>query len=552
MTPASFARKAALPSLLLCLAAAAFAASRALAEEAGAEAVCNLGECYGIKWRTPNLAQVRALQVAAKSVEGRLPIHYATASCSPPAVFEILAEKGASFNIREPASNLSPLQIALRNCSFATIRTMLFYGADPNSFDPETGGNALHYAIAKKMSHNKIKLVAEAGVDVNQPDGRGLSPLMNAMIKDDRALIDLLLANGADPNVYDANGVGPVHYAAQKNDYVLLRQLRDLGADLGALSSRGRSPLHILAAQGVTPELVALFKIGDVDPDPVDEAGLTPLHYAAAQTSPESVAALVVLGGEVNLADDVGDTPLHYALRYNPDPLVVRALLRVGADPNLPTGTGEEPTLLAIKHGDDITAMELLVDYGAEPTTEDELGMTLLHHAVLNRNPQVAASLMSLGADPFKRDNLGRSPYDLSVRVDIGDPAREVFAAKKRERDDRIALQRDKEAKQREERRQQQQQRQELSAAREAQRIAPAYDFKNEAAGESKLKLLQRKIAETEASLRRFEEGKLERKSEDYRERVKELRQQEANVTNKLEDIRRRANERRRKKPANQ
>ena len=524
------------------------AASWAQEGKEGETGICNLSECLGIKWRTPDLAKLRKLDPQVPSVEGRLPIHYATASCSPPAALEILAEAGANFDPAEPLTGLTPLQISLRNCSYSTIRTLLHYGGDPNRVDVETGGNALHYAIAKNMPLNKIRLIVESNVNLNFKDDQGQPPLLQAMIKDNLDIVHMLLDAGADPNVFDQNQAGPVHYAAQKNDLDLLRKLRDLGADLDAVSKRGRTPLHIFAAKGITPEIVAVFKVAQADPDPADEVGATPLHYAAAQTSPESVAALVALGGRVNQADDIGDTPLHYAIRFNPEPKVVRALLRVGADPNNFTGVGEAPTILAIKHSQDMELLQLLLDYGANATTVDEQGSTLLHHAVLNRNSNIAASLLALGADPFEKDSLGRSAYELAGIVKIGEPALSIFEGKKKEQDALIAEQQARREKALAARKKELAEKSRLKLEAEAAKIPAKYDFNNEVAGDAKLKRLQKAIANSEKSLQKYEERDQKRKTEEFRKKLEDLKQQESQVASKLAEIRRKSAERRRVK----
>ena len=383
---------------------------------------CYWKKCFDIEWRTPDLSKVRDLSPNLISEQNRWPIHYAALNCSPRAVFNILGLKGALVNLRDPNTNLTPLQTALVLCNRGTVAALLDLGADVNEEYVKGGGTTLHFAIAKELSTAIIKMLIDNTTDINREDKRGYTPLMYFLVRGDMDLVNYILDAGASPNVADINGYTPVHYAAEFRDIPLLRKLRNLGADFNVQTKLGRTALHMLAAKGITAEEVALFRYAEIDPNVLDNEGRAPVHYAAAQTPVESIVALLVLGVPTDLEDSRGDTPLHYALRYNPDSRVVENLLKVGANPNKLSSSGEIPSLIAIYASDNISVVDKLVEYGASPNVADENGRTLLHHAIIANNPQIASNLIENGADPYKADKLGNDAFRLAKLYNVGSP----------------------------------------------------------------------------------------------------------------------------------
>ena len=78
------------------------------------------------------------------------------------------------------------------------------------------------------------------------------------------------------------------------------------------------------------------------DPNARNEAGGTPLHWAAGQSKiPAVVKALLDAGADPNARNEAGGTPLHQAAGKSETPGVVKALLDGGADPNVQTESGK-------------------------------------------------------------------------------------------------------------------------------------------------------------------------------------------------------------------
>ena len=505
--------------------------------------ICNSRICYGITWRTPDLKILRELPPDTVSTEGRLPIHYAAINCSPQAAFESLAVRGADFNVRDLHSGLTPLQIALQVCSQGTLTTLLNYGADANMPLPKVGGNVLHLAIKNDKPLRTFRLLIDSEIDLDAEDDEGLTPLILLLIRKDIDLVVELLEAGADPNVADANGTTVTHYAAQIGNVDLLSKLRQLGANLEVRNVKEQTPLHLAAIHGMTPELVAVFLLAKVKTNPIDAAGLSPMHYAAAQTSARAIASLRVLGTPVDTLDKQDESSLHYALRYNEDPLAIRALLLFGADPNQPTADNKLPTQLATAHRHSDTLLAL-VDAGADIDAKDEFGRTLLHHAVLQSNAEVAVSLLESGADPNVPDIIGRTPLELAFQVPIAEPALSVFTKIQSETEQR--LQELDYARQQRllERQERLQQRSEQNQARRQAARERRNKIRNESVGEHRIKDLERRQQRVEKNLERAEDSGAQSQVERYQELLDDVEQEVQTISQQLEEIREAAKER--------
>lgn len=89
---------------------------------------------------------------------------------------------------------------------------------------------------------------------------------------------------------------------------------------IGAGRIREVFPLHIAAKYG-SIECMELLLSAGFNPDLLDTAGRTPLHYAAMNRSRDSVlcASLLVLSAKkgLNLRDSYGDTAVHLAAKRN-------------------------------------------------------------------------------------------------------------------------------------------------------------------------------------------------------------------------------------------
>ena len=113
--------------------------------------------------------------------------------------------------------------------------------------------------------------------------------------------------------------------------------------------------------------------------------GLTLLHVASAFGQEELVAFLLDRNARVNInaENSSRETPLHLATLYRDDETAARIVDR-------------------------------LIANGAELNAPQKGGQTALHHAVARGSKAIVETLILAGADPMLKDEMGRSPMDLS------------------------------------------------------------------------------------------------------------------------------------------
>ncbi|MET0001859.1 MAG: ankyrin repeat domain-containing protein [Candidatus Thiodiazotropha lotti] len=92
---------------------------------------------------------------------------------------------------------------------------------------------------------------------------------------------------------------------------------------------------------------------------------------------------------------------------------------------NSASPTGETPLHWMATLGDS-GAIEILIDAGAEVNAQDTAGNTALHCAVASRQISASKTLLLLGADAFRENLEGVSPYGLSRR-DAFQPIKALF-----------------------------------------------------------------------------------------------------------------------------
>ena len=115
----------------------------------------------------------------------------------------------------------------------------------------------------------------------------------------------------------------------------------------GNLDQAGRTPLHYAALAGDMKLIVRLLDEG-ADASLPDLAGFTPLHFAVQEQKAAVVPVLTQAGAAVDAQDTYGNTPLWRAVvNYRGDGHTIEALLAQGADPDLPNQSGVSPRRLA-------------------------------------------------------------------------------------------------------------------------------------------------------------------------------------------------------------
>lgn len=188
-------------------------------------------------------------------------------------------------------------------------------------------------AVAAGDSERVSALLAEDPSLVNARGEDGVSAVLLARYRFDRATMDALLAADPDLDIFEGAALGRI-------DRIRVA-LDDDPAAVRAYSPDGFTALHLAAFFG-KPEIArALIDAGaPVDAYTTNDLANQPLHAAAAGRHLEVCRVLLAAGADVNATQHGGYTPLHEAAQHG-DVEMVELFLSAGADPtaNVPEGT---------------------------------------------------------------------------------------------------------------------------------------------------------------------------------------------------------------------
>jgi ankyrin repeat protein len=198
-------------------------------------------------------------------------------------------------------------------------------------------------AVTAGEAERVRELLAEDPSLVAARDGDGVSAVLLARYRFDRATTDALLAADPELDVFEASALGYV-------DRLRERLLDDAGA-VAAFSPDGFTALHLAAFFGKPEAARILLEHGaGVDVYTRNPFANQPLHAAAAGRHIEVCRVLLAAGANVNATQHGGYTPLHEAAQHG-DVEMSELFLSAGADPSASTDEGETSADIAAAAG---------------------------------------------------------------------------------------------------------------------------------------------------------------------------------------------------------
>lgn len=312
--------------------------------------------------------------LAAKDSSGNGVLHYAAMAALPEGV-RFLSEKGIAIDIRN-SDGQTPLMLALKRDSVATVNMLLSLGADGSTRDA-SGATPLHLAVYWGAM-DCLKLLAASAASIDPRDYTGKTPLRDAVDRGQAQAVAFLLENGASPLARDTAGKTPLHAGVRQADDRFI--------------------------------LALVSKIQRVDVR--DDAGTTPLLEAVYAENPRTARALVGSGALIHARDSSGESPLSYALKKG-GPLLAALLDRRTALSS--DADGRSVLMVILEAKPSLELIELAIAAGASPEDRDANGRTPLHIASARSYTDIAALLIASGADPFSRDAEGSSPAAIAL-----------------------------------------------------------------------------------------------------------------------------------------
>ena len=383
-------------------------------------------------------------------------------------MMKALIDRGAKVNAREKKFGQTALMWAAGHPD--AVRLLVMHGADVRAgskvwditstiYTPTTstigktgipwnndgvytskqgGQDALLFAV-QKHDLESVRILLDAGVDVNTASADGTTPLIAALYKWDPLGKEFVAGTGAP-----APSGSSARFGA---DIAMAGFLLDHGAKVSVADGAGYTPLHgaALAVAGITTMGRDRSAYGN---------GRAVRNGGAAARSPELTAKLQEALGMVKRLLDAGADPNRQTIyptsgpvgdvRINPAPPgsspfhiaansdcieLVKLLAERGANPNLLRKDGHTPFSVAAKsmnveivkemvaHGADLKARYNPTDHFADPVKPISLprqNQTIMHIAAGAHAPEVIEYLYSLGVPLDAKNSMGETPFDLA------------------------------------------------------------------------------------------------------------------------------------------
>jgi uncharacterized protein len=335
--------------------------------------------------RTPNVEAARALVRAGADVNhrerwrGQTALMWAAAQ-QQPAMVQFLVEQGAEVDAQSLPNNWE------RQVSAEPRMKIL----------PPGGMTPLLYATREGCTEC-VRLLIEAGANLNKVDPEGITPLVMAGLNARWDSMKLLLDAGANPDKWDIYGRNPLYTAV---DYSTLPH----GGRADRLSADLATPLEIatlILDKGGNPNLqLKLFPpyraLGpDRGADGLLRTGVTPLFRAARGGDVAMVKLLLERGALIELPNEDDVTPLIVASGFRQSAIDTRGRFR-----------NEQQAYEVSK---------LLLEAGANPNNVEANGQTAIYGAASQGWSSVVQLLAEHGADLEHKDNNGRTPVDAAM-----------------------------------------------------------------------------------------------------------------------------------------
>ncbi len=267
---------------------------------------------------------------------------------------------------------------AVSNNDVETARRMITAGADVNAPYDEYENRSFLDACYKG-NLDLVKMLVEAGANVDLPDACGTVPLVRAIVSihDTNEVVKYLIDCGADVNACLGESGTPLEAAVQEHAADIVKVLLDAGA-APRVSSEKREASLLTASDWGDVDIVEMLLEAGADPNSHDEDNYTPLAAACRWGHAEAAELLLKAGANPHATDSCyNDSILMDAAEGN-NPKCIKMLLERNVDVNHVNYDDETALLYAVLHPNNEKIVSMLLEAGANPNiTGGELGSPL-------------------------------------------------------------------------------------------------------------------------------------------------------------------------------
>ncbi len=305
-----------------------------------------------------------------------------------------------------------------------SYQAQLADGLNPNQSDPIGETPLMHAAFQGDLAG--VTALLRAGADPLARDKSGLTVLDYAAMGGNSQIIKLLLAGAAKKEVNDGGAVWTplTCAAAQLNDRAALRDLVQAGAMVSPGSSEAFTPL-LAAVQYDNMAAIGWLIQHGANVNGTDRDQQTPLWVSVETGNLKAFRLLRHHGAVLYKKGPYGSSPLCAAAIGGHVAMIKFLLSRSGGGfpVNGPNSVGETPLMLAAVKGQ-LPAAEILVKSGARINlaAPGVYNQTALMFAALHEQPNMLKLLIRHGAEVNAQNSLGETPLTIATaKVNVSD-----------------------------------------------------------------------------------------------------------------------------------
>lgn len=305
---------------------------------------------------------------------GRIPVWLAVRLVRLEALRALLKQP-AFMDIAAP-NGQSPLLTALRSNRRDLLAVLAEFGVDLTK-RYEQGQTLLHLAVNMNAT-NSVMWLAE-NTDLNGQDEQGYTPLARAVEQNKTGLVRILINAGADVNLSLQSGFSPLLLAIRARNNSLVHQLLHAGASANTSRPNGETAAMLAAAWGNRQLLEMLFDAG-ASGEGFTDRGHGIFDFALVHAGTENMKFLLEKNLDPTLTHSADKWPVILTAVWDGRRDVVEALLDHGVDVNTVDRSGQTLLMVAVRRGH-VALARSLIQRGGDVTLRMSSSLTAWHLA---------------------------------------------------------------------------------------------------------------------------------------------------------------------------
>lgn len=325
---------------------------------------------------------------------------------------------GAMFAVNElpPRVDGQPdwLTLASARNNGAAVKEILKVFGDTIS---ESSKGAAVRIAALTTSRDALATLLAAGINVNQPDLRRLTPLMLAVETGSADLVRAVLQGKPNVNARDQHGRTSIALAARNCQPAIIQMLLEAGAEFTSEGDEEPPLVSTVKYCSKWSPYSRFMVFADINS--FDRQGRSAAWYAAKTGNTPALQTVVEAGAKLDLPDKDGFTPVH-AAAANGQYAAIAYVVSL-ADRELPIASNGTTALMLAANAGCLECASTLLTRTKDINFKNYAGDTALMYAVRGGRVDLARILLASDANPYARNANGDTPLKLAKRLKMQD-----------------------------------------------------------------------------------------------------------------------------------